>query len=131
MSAMQYAAFAVCAAALALVMRRLRPESAPALVMAAGALAALLILPQLAEVISGVSELASLGGVQDGYMAHLLKIGGISLLMDFAAQSCRDAGEEGLAMKVELAGRVMLIGLVLPVMRTLLSQILSLSPALH
>lgn len=124
---MQYAAFAVCAAALVLVMRRLRPESAPALVMAAGSMAALLILPQLAQVISDVSALASLGGLQDGYMTHLLKIGGISLLMDFAAQTCRDAGEESLAMKVELAGRVMLIGLALPVMRMLLLQILSLS----
>ena len=127
MSAMQYAAFAVYAAALVLVMRRLRPESAPALVMAAGSMAALLILPQLAQVISDVSALASLGGLQDGYMTHLLKIGGVSLLMDFAAQTCRDAGEESLAMKVELAGRVMLIGLALPVMRMLLLQILSLS----
>ena len=47
--------------------------------------------------------------------------------MDFAAQTCRDANEDGLAMKVELAGRVMLIALALPVMRTLLVQILSLS----
>ena len=58
----------------------------------------------------------------------LLKIGGISLLMDFAAQTCRDAGENGLALKVELAGRVMLILLALPFMQALLTQILSLSP---
>lgn len=127
MSAVQIAGFAVCAAALALVMRRLRPESATALVIAAGALTGLMVLPRLAEIVSGVTALAAAGGVQDGYMTQLLKVGGISLLMDFAAQTCRDADEEGLAMKVELAGRVMLIGLALPVMRTLLEQILSLS----
>ena len=127
MSAVQIAGFAVCAAALALVMRRLRPESATALVIAAGALTGLMVLPRLAEIVSGVTALAATGGVQDGYMSQLLKVGGISLLMDFAAQTCRDADEEGLAMKVELAGRVMLIGLALPVMRTLLEQILSLS----
>ena len=60
-------------------------------------------------------------------MGQLLKVGGISLLMDFAAQTCRDANEDGLALKVETATRVMLIALALPVMRTLLSQILSLS----
>ena len=127
MSAVQIAGFAVSAAALALVMRRLRPESATALVIAAGALTGLMVLPRLAEIVSGVTALAATGGVQDGYMSQLLKVGGISLLMDFAAQTCRDADEEGLAMKVELAGRVMLIGLALPVMRTLLEQILSLS----
>lgn len=125
---MQIAGFAVCAAAMALVMRRLRPESAAALVIAAGTLTALMVIPQLSQIVSGVTALASAGGVQEGYMAQLLKVGGISLLMDFAAQTCRDAKEDGLAMKVELAGRVMLIALALPVMRTLLAQILSLSP---
>lgn len=127
MSAWQIAGFAVCAAALALTMRRIRPEAAPVLVIAAGALTALMALPQLAKIIDGVSMLAASGGVQDAYMTPLLKVAGISLLMDFAAQTCRDAGEDGLAMKVELAGRVMLIALALPVMDTLLSQILSLS----
>ena len=128
MSAEQIAGFAVCAAALLLVMRRLRPESAAGLAMAAGALAALMVLPQLAQIVDGVTALATLGGVADSYMTPLLKIGGISLLMDFSAQACRDAGEDGLAMKVDLAGRVMLIALALPVMHTLLTQILSLSP---
>lgn len=127
MSALQIAGFAVCAAALALVMRKLRPESAPLLVIAAGALTAMMVLPQLTEIISGVITLASSGGVQDGYITQLLKIGGISLLMDFSAQTCRDAGEDGLAMKVELAARVVLIALAMPVIRTLLTQIMSLS----
>ncbi len=128
MNALQLAFFAVCAAVMALVMRRLRPESATVLVIAAGALTGIAILPQLGQIVGGISALASAGGVQDGYMAQLLKVGGVSLLMDFAAQTCRDAGEDGLAMKTELAGRVMLITLSLPVMRTLLEQILSISP---
>ena len=128
MNALQIAGFAVCAAAIALVMRRLRPEAATVLVIAAGALASLMVIPQLGQIVSGVASLASEGGIQDGYMTQLLKVGGISLLMDFAAQTCRDAEEDGLAMKVELAGRVMLIALALPVMQSLLAQIMSLSP---
>ena len=127
MGAFQVAGFAVCAAALALVLRRLRPESATVLVIAAGVLAGLMVLPQLAQIVDGVTSLAASGGVQESYTGQLLKIGGISLLMDFAAQTCRDAGEDGLALKVELAGRVMLIALSLPVMQTLLTQIMSLS----
>ena len=127
MSAWQIAGFAVCAAAMVLTMRRIRPESAPVLVIAAGTMAAMLILPQLAEIVDGVRALASAGGVQDDYMTPLLKVAGISLLLDFSAQTCRDAGEDGLALKVELCGRVMLIALALPVMEALLSQIMSLS----
>ncbi|MBQ8554887.1 MAG: hypothetical protein IJ438_03335 [Clostridia bacterium] len=128
MDAVRIGAFAVCAAVMALVLRRFKPEMGTALVMAAGALAALLILPMLAEVVDGIVALARSGGVQDAYMSQLLKVGGISLLTDFAAQTCRDAGEDGLALKAELAGRVMLIALALPFMQSLLSHILSLSP---
>lgn len=127
MSAWQIAGFAVCAATLALTMRRIRPESAPVLAIAAGSLASLLVLPQLAEIIDVIRDLAASGGVQDAYMTPLLKVAGISLLMDFSAQTCRDAGEDGLAMKVELCGRIMLIALALPVMSALLEQIMSLS----
>ena len=128
MAPFQIAGFAVCAAALALVMRKLRPEAAPLLVIAAGALAVIMVIPQLAEIIDSMTALAAAGGVQNGYTFQLLKVGGISLLMDFAAQTCRDAGEEGLAQKTELAGRVMLIGMALPAMRTMFDQIMSLSP---
>ena len=122
------AALAVSAALLALVIRRVRPELGMTLTLAAGALILLLALPTLTRLVGGLSALARTGGVSDQYTAQLLKVAGVSLLMDFAAQTCRDAGEEGLAMKAELAGRVMLLSLALPSMQTLLTQILSLSP---
>ena len=128
MDFLKIAALAVSAAVLTLVIRRLRPELGLTLSLAAGALVMLLALPTLGQLISGLSALAATGGVSDRYMAQLLKVAGVSLLMDFAAQTCRDAGEEGLAMKAELAGRVMLLSLALPSMQTLLTQILSLSP---
>ncbi len=127
MSAVQLAAFAVCAAAMAMALRRLKPEMSAAFSITGGVLLALAVLPVLSTVVTGVTALAQAGGVNDGYMGQLLKVGGISLLVDFAAQTCRDAGEDGLAMKTELAGRILLISLALPVMQTLLMQIMSLS----
>lgn len=125
--AVQLAGFAICAAAIALVMRKMRPEAATVLVIAAGLLAMTAVLPLLGQMLAGVKALAQRGGLQEEYMSSLLKIAGISLLMEFAAQTCRDAGEDSLAVKVELAGRIMLIVLALPVMDTLLAQVLSLS----
>ena len=128
MDYLKIASLAVSAAVMALIVRRIRPELGMTLALSAGALVTLLVLPTLARLIGGLSTLARTGGVSNQYMAQLLKVAGVSLLMDFAAQTCRDAGEEGLAMKAELAGRVMLLSLALPSMQTLLSQILSLSP---
>ena len=128
MDYLKIAALTVSAALLALVIRRVRPELGMTLALSSGALVLLLALPTLAQLISGLSAMARTGGVSNQYMAQLLKVAGVSLLMDFAAQTCRDAGEDGLAQKAELAGRVMLLSLALPSMQTLLTQILSLSP---
>ena len=128
MNMLQLAGFSTAAALAALTMRRLRPEMGSALALAAGVMLTGLALPPLLEVVEGLTGLARLGGVKDGTLATLLKITGMSLLADFAAQTCRDAGEEGLAQRTELAGRVMILLLALPTMRALLEQILALAP---
>lgn len=128
MDALRLAGFSMASAAAVILLRRMRPEMGMAAAMAAGLLLLTLVLPMLAQIIGDIDTIARFGGVKDAYMAQLLKVAGISLLMDFSAQTCRDAGEEGLAMKTELAGRVMLLALALPAMRTLLTQLLALSP---
>jgi len=71
---MKIAALVICAAVCALILRRLRPEMGAALSLAAGAMALLLALPVVAQVIGGLSSLAQSGGVSDAYMAQLLKV---------------------------------------------------------
>ena len=128
MDVMRMAGVSILAAITALLLRRLRPEASTAVSIAAGVMLLALALPFLMQVVSGVAALSRPGGISDGYLAQLLKVAGISLLTDFSAQTCSDAGEDGLALKTELAGRVMLITLALPAMQTLLGQILSLAP---
>lgn len=128
MDAMKLSGLAVCAALLLMLLRQLRPEIGTVAAVAAGVGVLAAALPHLRDIISGITALSEQGGVQHGYVTQLLKVTGISLLTDFSAQTCRDAGENGLAMKTELAGRVMLLTLALPAMQSLLRQILSLSP---
>lgn len=128
MNVMQLAGISAAAAMCAMVLRKLRPEMGTALALGAGALLSLLTLPMLSQVAQEFTALAGAGRVQQAAMTTLMKITGVSLLMDVAAQTCRDAGEEGLAMRTELAARAAILVLALPVMHTLLGQILSLSP---
>ncbi len=127
MDMLRLTGFGVSAALMALLLRRLKPEVGLAASLAAGVLLCGLVLPHLAQLLQGLESIARAGGLADGYMAQLLKVCGVSLLTDFAAQTCRDAGEAGLAVKVELGGRVALLALSLPFMEALLTQIMSLA----
>lgn len=108
------AGFAVCAALVALILRRLRPEAGWGVSLGAGAIVLLAALPALSALVCGIASLSAMSGLDDSFMQQLLKIAGLSLLLDFAAQTCRDAQEEALALKVEFAGRVLLLSSALP-----------------
>ena len=104
----------------------LRPEAGWGVSLGAGAIVLLAALPALSALVRGIASLSAMSGLDDSFMQQLLKIAGLSLLLDFAAQTCRDAQEEALALKVEFAGRVLLLSSALPVLQALLSQLVSL-----
>ncbi len=128
MDVLRVAGFSVASVLGVVILRRMRPELGLAAALAAGLLLLLMTMPLVGSIASSITAMAESGGVKSAYLKQLLKIAGISLMMDFAAQTCRDAGEEGLAQKTELASRVMLLALALPAMENLLGQILALSP---
>jgi len=127
MDMLKLSGIAITGALAALLLRQHRNSVGTVVALAAGVMIILLLLQPLQDAVQGLSSIARSGGLSDGYLTQLMKVGGVSLLTDFAAQTCRDAGETGLAVKVELAGRVLLIGLALPFMEALLTQIMSLA----
>lgn len=114
------AGFAVCAALVALILRRLRPEAGWGVSLGAGAIVLLAALPALSALVRGIASLSAMSGLDDSFMQQLLKIAGLSLLLDFAAQTCpgraggspcaesgvRRAGAAALQRIARLAGAV-------------------------
>ena len=58
----------------------------------------------------------------------LLKITGISILVQYAVTLCKDSGESAIASKIDLGGKVLIISLSIPVISTSLSLLLELLP---
>ena len=61
-------------------------------------------------------------------MTLLFKLVGMAYVTEFAAQACRDAGEEGLAVKAALCGKVLLMLQTLPLILEIGEMTLSLLP---
>ena len=57
------------------------------------------------------------------YLDVLFKIIAVSYIAKFAAQVCQDAGEGSVAVKVELAAKIIIIALSLPVVNALLKLV--------
>ena len=91
-----------------------------------GILILLYISGYLQEAIRFLSSMAERTGLGAGSIGILLKVMGIAYLTEFSAQLCKDAGYGAIAMKVELAGKLMILVTALPVFQSLADLILSL-----
>lgn len=69
---------------------------------------------------SGLRAFLESWGIPSAYGKTVVRIGLTSLGADFGAQACRDAGSGGLAMKLELCGKVLIALETLPTLVTLL-----------
>ncbi len=110
-----------------LVLRQLRPEWAPLLRLSTTVLLLGSILSMAALVLNYVGDLAEGTGALDGDgWTILLKTMGIGFLTETAASICRDSGEATLGSWVEMAGRLEILLLALPLIRTVLDTVAAL-----
>ncbi len=128
MEIFQIAIFGITASIILLVLRKERPELAMAFSLVAGLSVFLAVMPALSSVISSFSAIAAESGLGPLYFGIILKVLAISYIADLGASICRDAGENLVASRVEMAGKVLILLCSIPVIqgvvdliRTLLS----------
>lgn len=118
--------FGVLAVILCAVVRQLKPESAVFVNIAAGLAILTFAVKTLAPSVVAVSELAETAGISGEFAEVLLKALAISYITSLSANVAADAGESALGAKLELAGRVSIAALSLPVFTTLAGLIVNL-----
>lgn len=108
------AAIVVLAAFLAVILRQQRPEQAMAVALIAGIGVLALVIVRVTPVIDSLQELLGAANMPSEYGQILFKALGICLITQLASDACKDAGEAALAAKADLAGKVTLLVLALP-----------------
>ena len=113
---LKFLAVSAGAALLALTVRSAHREMGAVFSLLCGAALLLMLTDKLSGAVEAFTDMAKLAEIGTEQMQLILKALGIAMLSEFAAQACRDAGEEGIALRVEMGGKVMLMLLSLPVM---------------
>ncbi|NLA05696.1 MAG: stage III sporulation protein AD, partial [Firmicutes bacterium] len=67
-------------------------------------------------------------GINLVYLQTLLRVIGIAYLAEFGAQVCRDAGEGSIASRVELAAKVIILVMAVPVIIEIMESVLGMIP---
>lgn len=124
----QIVGLALIVTILAVILRKIQPEIAVQLSILAGLVIFLLVLGKIKVIVDLLQNLAEQANISSYYLIIVLKIVGISYLAEFSAQICRDAGEGALATKVELAAKVGVLVLAVPILIAILESLVRLIP---
>ncbi len=121
MNIIAIAGIAIITAILAVMLKRYHQEYSIIISIAAGIIILFQIFANIMPAIQQINTLLSSAGLSAEYAAILFKSLGICFLAQFAADSCRDAGESALASKVEFAGKIAIVVLSLPLFERIAS----------
>ncbi|MDQ7792997.1 MAG: stage III sporulation protein AD [bacterium] len=128
MEVLQVAGLALVTLVVLLLIRQDRPELAVQLTMALGAVIFALVLGRVLGILEALETLATRAGVDRYHLGTVLRIIGVAYVAEFAAQVCRDAGEGAVAGKVEMAGKVLILAMALPIILAVLDAVLGVLP---
>jgi stage III sporulation protein AD len=128
MEIVQITALGIIAAVLIVVIKAQRPEWALLASIAAGILIFSFIIGKLSAVLSMLDNYSKKINIDSIYITTLLKIIGIAYIAEFGSEICKDAGESAIASKIELAGKVIIVFLAVPIVVSLLELILRIIP---
>lgn len=114
--AIRVAVVGVLAAVLCIIVRKTHPEIALQIGLAAGVVILMMLMESLSESVAYIKSFADSLGDAYSSIGIVLKVVGVAYICEFAASALKDAGENAIAKKVELGGKIVIIALTLPLM---------------
>lgn len=105
-----------------------RNEIALQLTILTGTIIFVAVLDKIKIIVDLLQSLADQANISSYYLFIVLKIVGVAYLAEFAADICRDADQKALATKIELAAKVGVLVLAMPIIVAILESIKRLVP---
>lgn len=128
MQIFQIVGIGIVATILILVIKKHSPEIAIQVSILSGIVIFILVASKLSAVIDLLRNYADKANIKPAYFTTVLKITGIAYIAEFGAEVCKDAGEGSIASKIELAGKITIIVLSVPIITSLLDLIIKIMP---
>jgi len=129
MEIVQIVGLGLVATILALVIKEQKPLFAFLLAITCGVIIFYFLIGKVSDVIRVLEKLAVQADLNMVFLETILKIIGIAYIAEFGAQVTRDAGQGAIASKIELAGKVLILVMAVPIIQIIIETVIGLLPA--
>lgn len=114
---------------LTLIIKEQKPMFAFLLAAFTGIMIFLFLIGKISAVIQVLEDLAQKSNIHMVFLKTILKIIGVAYIAEFGAQIVRDAGQESIASKIELSGKVLIMVMAIPIITVIIETVVKLLPA--
>lgn len=114
------------AAVLSIILKQYKPEFGIYISLMAGVLILVAVIAVVRPVLDTVNQLTETVGMNGIYGEVLIKALAICYITQLATDTCKDSGENAIAGKIEMAGKIAIIIISLPLFKSLAQLITNL-----
>ncbi|MFZ7120628.1 MAG: stage III sporulation protein AD [Eubacteriaceae bacterium] len=128
MDIFQIVIIGILATVLIVLVKNYNPEYQIFLSIVTGIIILFFIYSYLEPILESFKLLWSRIDINSEYFGVILKVISVAYITEFGSQICKDAGEKSIGMKIELAGKVIIIYLSVPIVFALINFMINLIP---
>ncbi len=121
MEVLKLVGFAIISTALVVLLKEQRKEIALVLSIASGVCILLFAISKLGAIVDMLNMLVEKSGINKDFLVIILKITGIAYMVEFGKNICQDASQNAIGVKLEMAGKVIIVALSLPLISALVN----------
>lgn len=111
---------------IAIILKQIKPEFLIIVILSGGIIMFLMVIDQLKSIIDYILTIFNKTNLDYGLFVSVLKILGVGYITEFANNICIDSGHSSIGEKILIAGKVIILGLALPIFTSLLNIIIEL-----
>ena len=115
MEILKVSAFALIAVVMIVLIKQEKKEIGVTISIFASVVFAVYAIIKLEDVVKLIFDLVENAGVNAKYLEIILKVVGIAYIIELTKDVCVDSGESALGSKVEMAGKIIIVSMTIPI----------------
>ena len=102
------------------LIKNVKPDLSVLIIIATGAIILISLSDYVVEIFNFFTDLSDKSRIGNTIFASLIKIIGIGYITEYSTELCNDCGCSSIGKKIELAGKLMIFIMALPIIREII-----------
>ncbi len=113
----------------AIILKEYKPAYALCVAAITATVIFFLMLSEISYIFEVIRTISGRIDLDGHYIGTIIRIIGIAYVAQFGTEICRDAGQNTIAQKIELAGKILIVTASIPLLTAVLNLLIGILPA--